>query len=69
MDKNQAASIMNCALALSNEIGRTVVCIQEMPDGRQKSAFLKAIGDMLQIVTVDVIFPIADEFPDLDPDR
>ncbi len=69
MDKKYASSILEAALALDPHIGALMAQIDALPDSEEKTEMSKATGDILKSMTLDIIFPILKQYPELDPDR
>lgn len=60
---------MEAALSLDEGIGQLDGILSDMSDGQEKKELVKAVGEILRVVTKDFVFRVAREYPDLDPDR
>ena len=69
MEKAVAARIMEAALSMGNEINKLESIISELESGREKEEFVQALGNIMSILTRQVVFRIARDHPELDPDR
>ena len=69
MEKAVAARILDAALAMGNEIGKLDSIVSELDSGREKEELVQALGNIMGVLTRDVVFRIARDHPELDPDR
>jgi hypothetical protein len=69
MEKAVAARILDAALSLGNEIGKLDSLISELDSGREKEELVQALGNIMGVLTQDVVFRIVRDHPELDPDR
>ena len=69
MDKDTASKMMAAVLSLEVHVGEIDSIISDMPDGDEKSAFTKGLGNILKAVNFDFVFRIIKQFPELDPDK
>lgn len=69
MEKAFGCRMMEAALSLGNEIGKLDSIISELDSGREKEELAEALGDIPSILTRHLVFRIAREYPELDPDR
>lgn len=69
MMKEQASRIMDILLSMEGPIGELDSIVSAMPEGDERRYYVKALGDMMNIMTCDLVLRIAREFPDLDPDK
>jgi hypothetical protein len=69
MEKGLASQIVNSTLALGKEIGKLDSLISQIADERERQEYIHALGTILGCLTRDIVFRIAREYPDLDPDR
>ncbi len=69
MEKAVAARIMDAALSIGNEVGKLDSIVSELESGPEKEEFVQALGNILSVLTYEVVFRIARDHPDLDPDR
>ena len=60
---------MEAALSLDEGIGRLDGIVSDMSDGQEKKELVKALGEILRVVTKEFVFRVTREYPDLDPDR
>jgi hypothetical protein len=69
MEKAVAARIMETALSMGNEISKLDSIISELENGREKEELVQALGNLMSVLTREVVFRIARDHPELDPDR
>ena len=69
MDRAIAERLIEAALSLDEGIGRLDGIVSDMNDGQEKKELVKALGEILRVVTKDFVFRVTREYPDLDPDR
>lgn len=69
MEKALAAKIMEAALSLGKEIGNLDSLISQLGNGGEKEEFVQALGNIMNVLTRDVMFRIIRDHPELDPDR
>jgi hypothetical protein len=69
MEKAIAARIMEAALSLGKEINNLDSLVSQLDNAGEKEEFVRALGNIMSIVTRDVMFRIVREHPELDPDR
>lgn len=50
-------------------IGQLDAIVSDMEDGSEKKELVKALGEILRVVTKDFVFRVTRQYPDLDPDR
>ena len=69
MEKTVAGRMMEAALSTGNEIGKLDSIVSELEDGREKQELVRALGNIMSVLTRDVVFRIVRDHPELDPDR
>jgi hypothetical protein len=69
MEKAVAARIMEAALSMGNEINKLDSIVSELENGREKEELVQALGSIMSVLTRQVVFRIARDHPELDPDR
>ena len=69
MEKEIAKSLISLATAMDISIGSMFTEIEKITDEEEKARFKRAVGDIMGYIARDIIFPIVDRHPDLDPDR
>jgi hypothetical protein len=69
MEKTVAGRLMEAALSTGNEIGKLDSIVSELEDGREKQELVRALGNIMSVLTRDVVFRIVRDHPELDPDR
>jgi hypothetical protein len=69
MEKAVAGRMMEAALATGNEIGKLDSIVSELENGREKEELVRALGNIMSVLTRDVVFRIVRDHPELDPDR
>jgi hypothetical protein len=69
MEKAIAAKIMEAAHSLGKEINILDSLVSQLDSGGEKEAFVHALGNIMSVLTRDVMFRIIRDHPELDPDR
>ena len=69
MDRAIAERLIKAALSLDEGIGQLDGILSDMNDGQEKKELVKAVGEILRVVTKEFVFRVTREYPDLDPDR
>jgi hypothetical protein len=69
MEKAVAGRMMEAALSTGNEIGKLDSIVSELENGREKEELVRALGNIMSVLTRDVVFRIVRDHPELDPDR
>jgi hypothetical protein len=69
MNKDVAKRILDAALALDVPIGVLDTLITQLEDGKEKEECLRALGNVIGIITKDFVFRIVRQYPELDPDK
>ena len=69
MEKTVAGRMMEAALSTGNEIGKLDSIVSELEDGREKQELVRTLGNIMSVLTRDVVFRIGRDHPELDPDR
>ncbi len=69
MEKKQASDILESVLALNRPLGQVMDATEALPDGTERAEMVKAVGEILKILTLNIVFPIVRQYPELDPDK
>lgn len=69
MEKAIAGRIMEATLSIGNEINKLDSIVSDLDSGREKEELVQALGNIMSVLTRDVVFRIIREHPELDPDR
>jgi hypothetical protein len=69
MEKEVAQSLLSLAVSLDVSFGAMYAETRKFSNEETRSKFDKSIGDLMGYVARDIIFPIVNEYPDLDPDK
>ena len=69
METAVAARIMEAALSMGKEINKLDSITSELESGREKEELVQALGNIMSVLTRQVVFRIAHDHPELDPDR
>jgi hypothetical protein len=67
MERATADKIVQSIVALHKSIGDIDLEISKMPEGKEKDSFVKALGVVIGAISNEIIFPIVQEYPDLNP--
>ena len=69
MDKEIASSLISLAVDMDKTIVSMFSEVEKVTDTETKQRLKKAFGDLMGYIARDIIFPLVDRYPDLDPDR
>ena len=69
MEKAVAGRMMEAALSTGSEIGKLDSIVSELENGREKDELVRALGNIMSVLTRDVVLRIVRDHPELDPDR
>jgi hypothetical protein len=69
MEKAVAARIMEAALSMGKEINKLDSIVSELGSGREKEELVQALSNIMSVLTRQIVFRIAHDHPELDPDR
>ena len=69
MDKEVARSLISLAADMDKAIVSMFSEIEKITDTEARHKLEKACGDLMGHVARDIIFPLVDIYPDLDPDK
>jgi hypothetical protein len=69
VEKTVAQSLLSLAVSLDKNIGAMYVEARKFSDEETRKKFDRAIGNLMGYIARDIIFPIVDKYPDLDPDK
>ena len=69
MDKEIARSLISLAVDMDKTIVSMFSEVEKISDDEAKQRFKKAFGDLMGYIARDIIFPLVDRYPDLDPDK
>ena len=67
MEKNVATALLNAAVSLNEKLGEMDLIVSSITDPDTKKKYVKALGNIIGGITIDIILPIVGEYPDLDP--
>jgi hypothetical protein len=68
-DKEIAKTLMTLALSMDDNIIKMYRVVEKFSDDELKTRFNRAVGDLMGCITRELIFPLANKYPDLDPDK
>ena len=69
MDRRVAEQLMKNFLDLSGPLNAATSLTSQIDDKEEQARMRKGIGEIMNIAYVDLMRPIASQYPDLDPDR
>jgi hypothetical protein len=67
VEKKLASTIIRSTRSLNEKLGEIDLAISEMPNGMEKDKYIKALGNVIGTLSRNIVFPIVQEYPDLDP--
>ena len=69
MERETAKRLLAAALALDRPLGELDGVISELEEGEEKDECRRALGDLMRITTLQLVFRVYRRYPELDPDR
>jgi cAMP phosphodiesterase len=69
MDKTSASLIINSTVSLSSSLDELLGHIGSVSGIEERDRLRKAVGEVMKVLTLEIIFPIVKEHPELDPDK
>lgn len=69
MEKEVARALLSVVVSLDHQVGQMYAETRKFSDPEIKAKFDKAIGDLMGHVAKELIFPIIDRYPYLNPDH
>ncbi|MFZ5789780.1 MAG: hypothetical protein ACOY3L_03680 [Pseudomonadota bacterium] len=67
MERKIASRIVEATVSLNKAIGALDTAITDIPDQQEKRRYVAALGNMLHVLTVDILHEILKDYPDLNP--
>lgn len=69
IEKDIAKSIIELSISIDTILGEMFECIEKISDEKIKLTLNKSANDLMGYVARDLIFPLIEIHPDLNPDR
>ncbi|EDF8720485.1 nuclear receptor NHR-99 [Salmonella enterica] len=69
MNENTAVSLMVALIKLNNSANDVIYEIEKIDDDKLKCLFRRSIANVIGKVYLELMLPIIEEYPDLDPDK
>lgn len=69
MEKSLAASIIEGSLVVGQSLNELLRLVEKVTEGRVQKDLRRQIGDVMGRLYTDVMMPVIQQYPDLDPDR
>lgn len=69
MNKNTANSLMMALLKLNESTNDVFFEIEKIDDDKIKRLFRRSIANVIGMIYLELMSPIIEEYPDLDPDK
>ena len=69
MDAATAQKLIALAISTDKTIGALLEEVENISDDQERTRYKRAIGDIMGYIARDLIFPIVDQHPQLDPDK
>jgi hypothetical protein len=69
IDKDIAETLVTLAVAMDDPLGKMDEVIARIEDSETRDLFKKAIGNLMSAIFAEIIFPIEQMYPDLNPDK
>lgn len=67
MERKIASQIVEATISLNDKIGALDAAITDIPDEQEKRRYVAALGNILHVITVDILHEIIKDYPDLNP--
>lgn len=68
MEKDTAKQLIDLSVSIDRILGEMFSCIDQIYDEDTKNEFKKSVGNLIGYISRDLIFPLVDRYPDLNPD-
>jgi hypothetical protein len=69
MDAATAQKLIALAISIDKTIGAILDEVGNISDDQERTCYKRAIEDIMGYIARDLIFPIVDQHPQLDPDK
>ena len=69
MDAATAQKLMALAISIDKTIGAILDEVENISDDQERTCYKRAIESIMGYIARDLIFPIVDQHPQLDPDK
>jgi hypothetical protein len=69
MDAATAQKLIALAISIDKTIGAISDEVENISDDQERTYYKRAVGDIMGYIARDLIFPIVDQHPQLDPDK
>jgi hypothetical protein len=69
MDAVTAQKLIALATSMDKTIGAILDEVKNIGDDQERARYKRAIEDIMGFIARDLIFPIVDQHPELDPDK
>ncbi|ANV23172.1 MULTISPECIES: hypothetical protein [Agrobacterium] len=68
MEKDVAKSIIELSISIDTILGQMFECIEKISDEKIKFALYKSANDLMGYIARDIIFPLIEIHPELNPE-
>jgi hypothetical protein len=69
MDKTLAKNLMDQFVALGEPLNTATELTEKIADAQEREAVRRGLGNIMGLVYTDLMMPLIERFPDLDPDK
>lgn len=69
MEKKVAELLMKNLLALSEPLNSATTLIDQISSKDEQAALRRGLGELMGRIYTDLMIPIIEQYPELDPDR
>jgi hypothetical protein len=69
IDRDSAERLMINFMDINEALNAATITISHFPEQEEQRRFRRAVGEIGNIVYLDLMRPIIKQFPDLDPDK
>ncbi len=69
MDEDMASRILKAVLTLEAKLGELDLLVGQLNDEKERDEYVRALGNVIGIISKDFVRRIVRQYPELDPDR
>jgi hypothetical protein len=69
VERALAEQLMHTFLAMSEPLNSATSLTAQMENKEEQESLRRAIGNVMQMIYIDLMRPVIRQYPDLDPDR
>jgi hypothetical protein len=69
MQKDLAGKVVQALLATGTKLDDVGSLVAQIDDETERRRFLRSVGETMATLNADLLMPIVQQYPDLDPDK